>query len=357
MEFVNDVKTKKKKTKKIRNVGREGGVAILSFRRTIVVLFREACKNEEKKVVTMDHWITALKEPLDRYIRYVTVERQLAKNTIRSYEKDLEAYITHLVAYSIDSYEAVDRWLVLAHINEMRSDGLSARTTARHLSTIRSFHHFLLRERISTNDPTEGIEQPKVGKRLPSVLTVEEVERLIALPDASVLGKRDRAMLELLYGTGMRLSEMLALDVEDVHGTLGFVRVIGKGNKERIVPLGRLAIEAVREYVEEGRLELVRKTRTDALFVNARGGRLTRQGAWKLMKQYAQRVPIQKPFSPHTLRHSFATHLIENGADLRSVQEMLGHADITTTEWYTHISTTHLKDSYMAYHPRAKKED
>jgi integrase/recombinase XerD len=196
---------------------------------------------------------------------------------------------------------------------------------------------------------------PKIEQKLPKVLSIEEIDRLIATPNISKpQGVRDRAMLELLYATGMRVSECISLNLEDIHLTMGFVRVFGKGGKERIIPLGSSAIEACTNYLNTARFQLENpKLRTEALFINQRGKRLTRQGCWKLMKGYAQKAGIEKELTPHILRHSFATHLIENGADLRAVQEMLGHADIATTQIYTHISKTRLSEVYKQFHPRA----
>lgn len=232
---------------------------------------------------------------------------------------------------------------------------MSSRTVARHISSIRSFHQFLIRERIVDKDPTVHLEMPQMDKKLPNVLSIEEVDALIEAPDTSKAnGKRDQAMLELLYASGMRVSECINLDMEDVNLTMGFVRCFGKGGKERIIPLGKSALASCKDYLSGPRSELAKTgVTTDALFINQRGKRLTRQGFWKLLKQHAQKAGIQKELTPHTLRHSFATHLIENGADLRAVQEMLGHADISTTQIYTHVSKTRLKDVYSQFHPRA----
>ncbi|KPC99385.1 Tyrosine recombinase XerD [Geobacillus sp. BCO2] len=224
------------------------------------------------------------------------------------------------------------------------------------MASIRSFHQFLLREKIAAQDPTVHIETPQFERTLPKVLSVEEVEALLAAPQVSTpFGLRDKAMLELLYATGMRVSELVQLNLSDVHLTMGFVRCYGKGRKERIVPIGRMAIEALAHYLEHGRPQLVnpRRRATEALFLNHYGQRLTRQGFWKILKRLAKEAGIEKELTPHTLRHSFATHLLENGADLRAVQELLGHADISTTQMYTHVTKTRLKDVYKQYHPRA----
>lgn len=295
-------------------------------------------------------------DALDDYIHFLRVERQLADNTLVSYRRDLTLYMTHLfTTQQLKYFDDVERLHILLHLKEMRASGKSARTVSRHISAIRSFHQFLLREKRCANDPTVHLELPKIEQKLPEVLTIAQVDQLIAqTADAKPpVNIRDRAMLELLYATGMRISECIDLNVDDVHVTMGFVRVFGKGGKERIVPLGRQAIEACQRYLNEGRFHLEKPgQRSEALFLNQRGKRLTRQGVWKLLKAYAQKVGIEG-MTPHILRHSFATHLIENGADLRAVQELLGHADISTTQIYTHISKTRLREVYKAHHPRA----
>lgn len=294
--------------------------------------------------------------PIEDYIHFIRVERQLSANTLASYRRDLEAYAAHLEEQQhLKHFNEVTREHILLHLENLRQNGKTARTVARHISSIRSFHQFLLREKVTLTDPTVHLEMPQLEQKLPKVLSIEEVDALIAAPDRSKpQGIRDVAMLELLYASGMRISELTELDIEDVHLTMGFVRVFGKGGKERIVPLGRGAMNAVSKYLERARYELQGSyPKTNALFINQRGKRLTRQGCWKLIKQHAQKANIQKELTPHVLRHSFATHLIENGADLRAVQEMLGHADISTTQIYTHVSKTRLSEVYKQFHPRA----
>ena len=294
--------------------------------------------------------------PIEDYIHFIQVERQLSNNTLQSYRRDLESYAKFLAeAQKLADYSAVERHHILLHLEALRNGGKSARTVARHISSIRSFHQFLLREKVTNTDPTVHLEMPQLEKKLPHVLSIQQIEALIAAPDMSTpQGFRDVAMLELLYGSGMRISELIELDLGDVHLTMGFVRVFGKGGKERIIPLGRGAIEAVNRYIQQARYELLGKApTTDALFISRRGKRLTRQGCWKIIKQHAETANIQQNLTPHVLRHSFATHLIENGADLRAVQEMLGHSDISTTQIYTHISKTRLSEVYKQFHPRA----
>lgn len=293
---------------------------------------------------------------LEDYMHFLRVERQLAENTITSYKRDLTDYIEFLLAMNIESIDATTRGDVLLYLQKLNEDGKSSRTVSRHISSIRSFHQFLLREKVTTADPTIHLELPKIEQKLPRVLSMEEIDKLIGAPDRSKpQGVRDHALLEILYGTGMRVSELIDLDLDDIHLSMGFVRVFGKGGKERIVPLGNKAIEACTQYINEARTRFISNKQgpVDALFVNMRGGRLTRQGCWKLLKGHALKANIQKKLTPHILRHSFATHLIENGADLRAVQEMLGHADISTTQIYTHVSRSRLKEVYVKFHPRA----
>jgi len=296
------------------------------------------------------------KEAILDYLHFLQVERQLSANTLSSYRRDLESYIEHLhKELALSSIKEVERAHILLHLEALRNQGISARTIARHISSIRSFHQFLLREKIADRDPTIHLEMPQIEQKLPKVLSIEEIDTLIGAPNRSKpQGVRDVAMLELLYGTGMRISELIGLNLDDVHLTMGFVRVFGKGGKERIVPLGKSAVRALDGYLQNARSKLQGTyPRTEAFFINQRGKRLTRQGCWKLLKEHATKADIKKEITPHTLRHSFATHLIENGADLRAVQEMLGHADISTTQIYTHISKTRLSEVYKQFHPRA----
>lgn len=297
-----------------------------------------------------------IKDAVEEYIHFLRVERQLASNTLTSYEKDIHAYVHSIFQIQqLESFEDIERYHILQHLKELQESGKSARTISRHISSIRSFHQFLLREKRCEKDPTVHLEMPKLEQKLPQILSIEEVDRLMEVPNLQKpAGKRDRAMLELLYATGMRISECIELNVEDVHLSMGFIRVFGKGGKERIIPLGRAAIETCTVYINQARRELEStKGRSEALFLNQRGNRITRQGVWKILKSYAQKAHIQHELTPHILRHSFATHLIENGADLRAVQELLGHADISTTQIYTHVSKTRLSDVYKQYHPRA----
>lgn len=295
-------------------------------------------------------------DALEDYIHFIQVERQLSANTLASYRRDLESYVQFLQqAEGMNDFRRVERATILRHLEQLRMQGKTSRTVARHISSIRSFHQFLLREKRAETDPTVHLEMPIIEQKLPNVLSIQEIEAILMAPNRSKpQGKRDVAMLELLYGSGMRISELIALDLADIHLTMGFVRVFGKGGKERIVPLGKSAITALSAYLDGARGQLQGKyPKTEAFFINQRGKRLTRQGCWKLMKEHALKAGIKHELTPHTLRHSFATHLVENGADLRAVQEMLGHADISTTQIYTHISKTRLSEVYKQFHPRA----
>ncbi|MBG9456594.1 recombinase XerD [Lysinibacillus sphaericus] len=293
---------------------------------------------------------------IEDYIHFIQVERQLSDNTLASYRRDLENYVNFLrETEGMSDFRKVERTTILRHLEQLRMQGKTSRTVARHISSIRSFHQFLLREKRAETDPTVHLEMPIIEQKLPNVLSIEEIEAILASPNRSKpQGIRDVAMLELLYGSGMRISELIALDLTDIHLTMGFVRVFGKGGKERIIPLGKSALSALSTYLDGARSQLQGKyPKTDAFFINQRGKRLTRQGCWKLMKEHALKAGIQHELTPHTLRHSFATHLVENGADLRAVQEMLGHADISTTQIYTHISKSRLSEVYKQFHPRA----
>ncbi|TNU29005.1 site-specific tyrosine recombinase XerD [Bacillus velezensis] len=296
-----------------------------------------------------------MKDQIKDFIHYVRIERGLAQNTMMSYERDLKSYSLFLTeTLQITSWNDVTRLHIIQYLKHIKNSGKSGKTSARHLASIRSFHQFLLREKAADKDPSVHIETQKTERTLPKVLALHEVERLLDTPKLdSPFGLRDKAMLELLYATGIRVSEMIELKLSDVHLTMGFVRCFGKGRKERIVPIGEAASHAIEAYIEKARGKLLKKNVTEALFLNHHGRQISRQGFWKNLKKIALEAGIKKELTPHTLRHSFATHLLENGADLRAVQEMLGHADISTTQIYTHVTKTRLKDVYKQYHPRA----
>jgi len=297
-----------------------------------------------------------MEDNLKDFIHYLIVEKGLAQNTIISYERDLKSYLKFLRnVENMNGWNEVQRPQIVQFLKFLKEQGKSAKTMARHIASIRAFHQFLLRERAVDHDPSVHIETPQLERTLPKVLNMQEVEILLDSPKVhDHYGIRDKAMLELLYATGIRVSELIGLNLGDVHLTMGFVRCIGKGNKERIIPIGRTATEAMERYLQDGRAEFMnKKYKDEALFLNHHGKRLSRQGFWKILKRLTKEAGIEKELTPHTLRHSFATHLLENGADLRAVQEMLGHADISTTQIYTHVSKTRLKDVYKQHHPRA----
>lgn len=290
------------------------------------------------------------------FIHFLTVEKGLAKNTLISYERDLRSYMKYVKTIDqMTEWNDIRRVNIIHFLAQLKEEGKSSRTIARHIASIRSFHQFLIRDKQTEQDPSVHIDTPQREQTLPKVLSMEEVAAFMESPKGTDgFGLRDQAMLEIMYATGMRVSELINLDITDVHSSMGFVRCVGKGNKERIIPIGNTALQAVDRYLSTGRAMLAsKKNKTDALFLNHHGGRLSRQGFWKIVKRLAKEANIQKELTPHTLRHSFATHLLMNGADLRSVQEMLGHADISTTQIYTHITNTRLKDVYSKYHPRA----
>ncbi|MCM3027808.1 site-specific tyrosine recombinase XerD [Bacillus safensis] len=296
-----------------------------------------------------------MNDQLSDFIHFMTVERGLSENTIVSYKRDLQNYLSFLMTHEqLTDIGDVTRLHIIHYLKQLKEEGKSSKTSVRHLSSIRSFHQFLLREKVTTDDPSWNIETQKTERTLPKVLSLGEVEKLLDTPNQNTpFDYRDKAMLELLYATGIRVSEMLDLTLADVHLTMGFIRCFGKGRKERIVPIGEAAASAIEEYIEKGRSKLLKKQPSDALFLNHHGKKMSRQGFWKNLKKRAIEAGIQKELTPHTLRHSFATHLLENGADLRAVQEMLGHADISTTQIYTHVTKTRLKDVYHKFHPRA----
>ncbi len=293
---------------------------------------------------------------LSDFLAHLRFERNAAENTIQSYERDLRRYVAFLREAKLTRVAEVTPRHILSLLTRLRVLGYAPSSAARNLSAIRMFHRFALAEGVAEADPSENIQLPQLGRALPFVLDIPEVECLLEQPDVTQpLGVRDRALLEFLYATGVRVSELLLLRRSDLFLDDGFVRVFGKGSKERIVPLGAQAVDWVRRYLQDVRPRLAARGHPrEILFLNWRGSPLTRMGFWKILKGYVVQAGIQKKVSPHTLRHSFATHLIEGGADLRAVQEMLGHADISTTQIYTHLDREYLKEVHRTYHPREK---
>ena len=294
-----------------------------------------------------------MKELITTFLDYLSVERGLSSNTIVSYRKDLEFYIDFLTRRHIDNLSKITKNDITNFMLAQKDKGISTNSVVRRLAAIRMFHRFLAREKILKNDPSDLIDSPKLWKKIPDTLSLNEVNALLAQPDVrNKQGLRDKAILETLYATGMRVSEAVNLKVDSVNLDIGFLRCIGKGNKERIIPLGTKAISSIKKYLEASRPHLLKKKESEFLFLNRFGKKISRQSLWKLVKKYANQARIKKPMRPHILRHSFATHLLERGADLRSVQEMLGHSNISTTQIYTHINKDRLKTIHRMFHPR-----
>jgi len=290
---------------------------------------------------------------LEAFIDYLRIEKGLSKNSIYSYNEDLKKYKRYIKRIGITDLRKIDRKDITDFLFAQRRR-ISPSSISRILSTIKNFHRFLLREKIVLSDPADLIEAPKLEKKIPSFLSTDEVTKILKGPNLKKYqGIRDRAILELMYATGLRVSELVKLQILDVNLDVGFIRCKGKGSKERIVPLGKIAERFVNKYLNESRPKLSAKKENPYLFL-AQGGRsLSRQSIWKMIKEVVKKAKIKKSVSPHTLRHSFATHLLERGADLRSIQEMLGHASITTTQIYTHVNQTRLKKIHRQFHPRA----
>lgn len=294
-----------------------------------------------------------MQEFLDTFLSYLSVERGLSRNTIISYQEDINAYMAFLKAMHTASLTATKRSDISDFMLSQKDKGLSANSVARRLAAIKAFYKFLVRERVIRDDPSSLIDSPKLWKKIPDTLSANEVEALLAQPNIrDKQGIRDKAILEALYATGMRVSEAAGLKKDNVNLEVGFLRCYGKGNKERIIPLGRKAISSLKRYISESRPKLLKNKQSEYLFLNRFGKRISRQSLWKIIKRYARQARIKKPIRPHILRHSFATHLLERGADLRSVQEMLGHANISTTQIYTHVSKERLKAIHRMFHPR-----
>lgn len=294
-----------------------------------------------------------MKELIDTFLDYLSVERGLARNTIISYREDLNSYMKFITNLDIGALSKITKNDIINFMLSQKDRGVSTNSIARCLAAVRVFHRFLARERILKNDPTALIDSPKLWRKIPDTLSLNEVDRLIAQPDIrDRQGIRDKAILETLYATGMRVSEAVNLKADNVNLDIGFLRCIGKGNKERVIPLGKKAIGSIQRYLKITRPRLLKNKESEFLFLNRFGKKISRQSLWKIIKRYAQEARIKKSIKPHTLRHSFATHLLEGGADLRCVQEMLGHSNISTTQIYTHINKDRLKTIHRMFHPR-----
>jgi integrase/recombinase XerD len=291
--------------------------------------------------------------PVERFVHYLLAEKGVSDATATAYRADLLRYLNDLRDRGIAELSVEDTPLLLAHLLRLEKEGLDARSRARHLVTLRSFYRFLVREGELPSDPSARLDLPKTGLRLPAILSLDEVERILAAPDTTTpRGLRDSAMLETLYGAGLRVSELVGLRLTDLRTDSGVVHVSGKGDRERLVPFGLHARERLRLYLENARPALLKTRVSPWLFVARAGNPMTRQGFWKAIKIYARKAGIRKPVSPHSLRHAFASHLLEGGADLRAIQLMLGHADISTTQIYTHLARGRLKEIHTRYHPR-----
>jgi integrase/recombinase XerD len=304
---------------------------------------------------------SAVKEDIDSFLTYLTVEKGFSDNTVAAYRNDLSRLASFVEEEATKqgvspSWANFGRQGMLGYLLDLNQRSYAPTTRARKVAAARSFFKFLVSEGIIKEDPTENVKSPAVGRALPKPISVSQVRTLLEQPTkrSTPDAKRDAAMLQLLYASGMRVSELVSLNLEDVNTIDGNVRCFGKGHKERIVPIHKQAIQAIDEYVKEARPRLVRNDKERALFLNRRGDRLTRQGFWQILKEYAKSAGLEGEVTPHTLRHSFATHMLSGGADLRAVQELLGHANISTTQVYTHLTTEHIRRAYEQSHPRAK---
>ena len=290
---------------------------------------------------------------LNRYHNHLLIEKGAAGNTLEAYGRDLNRYVSFLEQKELTDVRGVTSETVIEFLVQIKSEGLSPNSMNRSLAALRGFYKFLLQEKILDESPLTHIELAKVWLRLPDTVSKEEMNLILSQPgDQTPYMLRDSAMLELLYATGLRVSELISLTMNSINWQVGFLIVMGKGSKERVVPIGKTAYDCVRRYVDEARPRLIKSKTTDVLFLNRFGGAFTRQGLWKIIIHYAQKAGLQKNVHPHTFRHSFASHLLDGGADLRAVQVMLGHADISTTQIYTHVTKERLKEIHRKYHPR-----
>ena len=296
-----------------------------------------------------------MRELLTRFLNYLLIERGVSQNTLESYGRDLHRFVAFVEENKkITDLQKITPEVIVEYLTTIREEGLAANSMNRALAALRGFYKYLLRERLIEDNPLANIELAKVWMRLPDTISKEEMKLILDQPgNQNNAAIRNAAMLELLYATGVRVSELVNLTMNSVNWQVGFLIVMGKGSKERIVPVGKIAYDCLRRYVEESRPKLMQKKSTDVLFLNRFGGKFTRQGFWKIVVGYAKKAGLQKKVYPHTFRHSFASHLLEGGADLRTVQVMLGHSDISTTQIYTHVTRERLKEIHKKYHPRS----
>lgn len=296
--------------------------------------------------------MTKMEKQIKQFLEFLQNEKRVSNNTLQSYSRDIHQYESYLSQNRIN-YVKVDNKVINEYLKYLQQNGKKTSTISRSLASIRSFYQYLMRVKKIKHDPTENIQSPKVEKRVPSVLTSEEVEKLLSQPkDVDLKGTRDKAMLEVAYATGMRVTEIISLNVDDVDLDSGFISC-KSANRQRNIPLGSISIAALREYIRDARPIMIKNDNETSLFVNVNGKRLTRQGFWKIVKYYKEQAHIEKDITPHILRHSFATHLLQNGAELKAIQTMLGHSDISSTQVYTQFQDAGLKDIYKRTHPRA----
>ncbi len=292
------------------------------------------------------------KNLVESFLDFLQKDKKLSDNTLQSYNRDIKLYCNYLDAEKLNPLKMSEADIT-KYLDSLKEKGKAVSTVSRNMASIRSFYQYLYKTKVITEDPSVNLESPKIERKLPKVLTSAQVELLLDQPKSVDLkGYRDKAMLELVYATGIRVTELISLNVGDINLDSGYIKCAGKA-KERIIPIGTLAVNALREYMEKSRAILLKDDEDQALFVNVNGHRLTRQGFWKIIKQYKEQANIDVDITPHTLRHSFAVHLLENGAELRAIQEMLGHSDISSTQVYAQIGQNRIKDVYMKSHPRA----
>lgn len=290
---------------------------------------------------------------IEDFTQYIESYKGASQNTVMAYKRDLKSFTLFLSKSNINELEKVNKINIITYLFELENKGKALSTISRNIAALRTFFQYLYKQNIINNDPSIGIESPKIEKKLPQILTMEEVEILLNQPNRNDLkGIRDRAMLEILYATGIRVTELISLKLENLNLTLGYIKCLGT-DKQRIIPLGSQAIYAIKTYIDKVRFVMIREPNEDALFVNCSGKPMTRQGFWKIIKGYAQKSNICDHITPHILRHSFAAHLVANGADLQSVQEMLGHSDISVTQVYAEVNKNKIKEVYLKAHPRA----
>lgn len=290
---------------------------------------------------------------VQEYVDFLEKDKRLSENTLQSYRRDIEQYISYLNEHSFNNITESNKATILTYLIYLQKKGKATSTISRNLASIRSFYQYVSKNKLIEKDPTSGLDSPKLERKLPQILSSQEVNLLLEQPNCNdIKGRRDKAMLELLYATGIRVSELISLNVSDINLDAGIVSC-NKGDHERIIPIGSIAISALRDYLNKSRKLMLQNNSEQALFLNFSGKKLTRQGFWKIVKHYKNQAKIIKQLTPHTLRHSFAAHLYENGADLRSIQEMLGHSDISSTQIYAKLAKDRLKEVYKKAHPRA----